>query len=72
VAKSRIGQKPRLNVYTMMLVIAFVALTVGSVVLLLEIRKWGEDSRPWDTGGVQVKSGFLLETPADAIRPFKA
>ena len=70
-AKARIGQKPRLNVYAMMLVIAFVSLTVGSVVLLLEIRKWGDDSRPWDTSKLQVKSSFLLDNPSDTTQPYK-
>lgn len=63
-AKAAVGQKPRLNVYTMMLVIAFLSLTIGSVVLLLEIRKWGESTRPWDTSGAQVKATSSLDLPS--------
>ena len=47
-AKATIGQKPRLNVYTMMLVISFVAITFGSVMLLLELKRCGEGYRWWD------------------------
>ena len=56
-AKTQIGQKPKLNVYTMMLVISFVTITVGCVVLLLELRRWGDGPRYWDTREVQVKEG---------------
>jgi len=63
VAKATIGQKPRLNVYTMMLVISFVAITFGSVMLLLELKRWGEGYRWWDTSGVQVKQGATFHAP---------
>jgi hypothetical protein len=69
VAKTTIGQKPRLNVYTMMLVISFVAITVGCAVLHHELKKWSDPGssswmqRWWDTSNVQVKQGATYRAP---------
>ena len=68
-AKTTIGQKPRLNVYTMMLVISFVAITVGCGVLHNELKKWSDPGsnswlqRWWDTSNVQVKQGATYHAP---------
>ena len=68
-AKTTIGQKPRLNVYTMMLVISFVAITVGCAVLHNELKKWSEPGsnswlqRWWDTSNVQVKQSASYRAP---------
>ena len=69
-AKTTIGQKPRLNVYTMMLVISFVAITVGCAMLHLELKKWGDPGssglqRWWDTSNVQVKQGATYRAPRE-------
>lgn len=37
--------QPRFTVYSMMLIIAFIALTTGSVLLYLELQTYGEF--PW-------------------------
>ncbi len=38
-------QKQPLNVYTVMLIVAFLALTIASLLLYLELTQWG--SFPW-------------------------
>lgn len=39
------GTRPKINVYTMMLIIAFLALSIACLLLYLELRRWG--SFPW-------------------------
>jgi hypothetical protein len=54
-------QKQKLNVYTMMLVIAFLAITTACLLLYLELRRWG--SYPWwQTRGVMTTS-YHIEQP---------
>ena len=60
-------QKPRLNVYTMMLLLSFIALLVGTILLVMELSKYGEFLDWWNTQGTQpvqamiapLLSGFL-------------
>ena len=47
-------QKQKLNVYTVMLVISFVALTTGCVFLYLELHRYGKPLEWWDTRSVQA------------------
>jgi len=44
-------EKPSFNVYTMMLVLAFLALVAGSVFFYLELNDYGPGT-PWSTSGV--------------------
>ena len=44
-----IVQKPRSNVYTMMLILSFIALLVACLVLWLEIEAYGGFPTPWKT-----------------------
>ncbi len=56
-------QKQKLSIYTMMLLIAFLAITTACLLLYLELRRWG--SFPWwKTQGVMTTSyHFEQHTP---------
>ena len=48
-------QKQGLNVYTMMLVVSFIAMTIASVMMYLELQKYG--TYPWwDTSSARPQS----------------
>lgn len=55
-------QKQGLSIYTVLLIIAFLALTIGTVFLYLEMRKWGDGWRLWDTSGSQPAVSQLDRT----------
>lgn len=60
-------QKQPFNVYTVMLIIAFCAITLACLLLYLELRRWG--SFPWwkaETGGGAATS-YLYEPDAPAF-----
>ena len=46
--------KPGTNVYTVMLLVSFIALLAGAILLLVELRRWGDfpSETPWDTSSV--------------------
>lgn len=46
--------KQSLNVYTVMLLVSFIALLAGAILLLAELRQWGNfpSETPWDTSSV--------------------
>ncbi len=46
--------KQSLNVYTVMLLVSFIALLIGAIMLLVELRRWGDfpSETPWDTSSV--------------------
>jgi hypothetical protein len=60
-ASTTVEQKPRANIYTMMLVLAFCAVIVACVVLWLELKTYG-DYPWWETKGVAPATSWL--TPA--------
>lgn len=60
-ASTTVEQKPRANIYTMMLVLAFCAIAVACVVLWLELKTYG-DYPWWETKGVAPATSWL--TPA--------
>ncbi|MBW3596164.1 MAG: hypothetical protein KY475_02695 [Planctomycetes bacterium] len=45
-------QKPKFNVYTMMLILSLMALVTGCILLYLELQPYGEFMKWWDTSGV--------------------
>ena len=46
--------KESLNVYTVMLLVSFIALLAGAILLLVELRRWGAfpSETPWYTSSV--------------------
>lgn len=44
------------SIYSMLLIISFIALVIGCVLLHQELQKWGSfgPPRPWNTGGLNV------------------
>jgi hypothetical protein len=55
-------QKQKLNVYTVMLIVAFVALLTACLLLYLELRQYG--SMPWwKTEGAQPTPVLQLDGP---------
>jgi hypothetical protein len=60
-ASTPVEQKPRANIYTMMLVLAFFAIIVACVVLWLELKTYG-DYPWWETKGIAPATSWL--TPA--------
>jgi hypothetical protein len=66
VRESGVVQKQPLNVYTVMLIVAFFAITIACLLLYLELRQWG--SFPWwkaQSGG----GAAAYVTPAEAALP---
>ncbi len=51
-------QKQPLNVYTVMLIIAFLALAIASLLLYLELTQWG--SFPWWRGESRGAAALAL------------
>jgi hypothetical protein len=51
-ANQPIGQKPGTNVYTVMLILSFCAIITATVLLAIELQRFGfPDVVPWNTGG---------------------
>ena len=50
---SEVVQKQQLNVYTVMLIVAFCAITIACLLLYLELRRWG--SFPLVEGGMRCR-----------------
>jgi hypothetical protein len=63
-----VEQKPRANVYTMMLVVSLCAIIVACVLLWLELKSYG-DFPQWDTKGVAPATSWLApsENGSDAV-----
>jgi hypothetical protein len=45
--------KPNTNVYTMMLILSFIFLTTASVIMAMELSRFGNTLTPWDTRSAQ-------------------
>jgi hypothetical protein len=48
-------EKQRTNIYTMMLMLSFIALVTGSIILSMEWQKFDTES-PWNTGAANPKA----------------
>lgn len=48
-------EKQRTNIYTMMLILSFLALVTGSIILSLEWQKFEGDA-PWNTSAVNPRA----------------
>lgn len=60
-------QKQRLNVYTMMLIISFIAICTAIVLLYMELNKYG--AYPWwKTGDAIPKTSYLESSPVHPVR----
>jgi hypothetical protein len=62
-AKDAIEEKPRFDIYTMMLIIAFLAITVACFLLWFELKAYGPFPQ-WKTEGVAPVTSSLW--PSDA------
>lgn len=60
-------QKQQLNVYTVMLIVAFLAITTASLLLYLELRRWGEGF-PWWKADVGISTSYLAPTDTPEAR----
>ncbi len=54
-------QKQKLNIYTMMLLIAFLAIATACLLLYLELRRWG--SYPWWKTSAVMTTSAPMEQP---------
>ena len=70
----QVVQKQQLNVYTVMLIVAFCAIITASLLLYLELRRWG--SFPWwkaETGAGATTSYIYQsegpELPTPCLKP---
>ncbi|MCP3693790.1 MAG: hypothetical protein GY917_16425 [Planctomycetaceae bacterium] len=68
-------QKMPLNVYTMMLVIAFMCITVACVLLWQELKQWGDGPVWWKatghiTSSSEMARSFPLDQASTDIKPF--
>lgn len=59
-------RKPRPDLYTMLLIVAFLALVIGTVFLYLESARYG----PTPPGQPTVSTGLLFPPPADPRDPW--
>jgi hypothetical protein len=65
-----------LSVYTMLLVIAFMCITVACVLLWQELKKWGTGPDWWNTSvsavtPTDLPDSFQLARQASELEPFK-
>ena len=52
-------QKQQVNIYAVMLIIAFLSISLGCLLLYMELTRWG--SFPWwNTGGTGAAAGLIL------------
>ncbi len=58
-ASTPVEQKPRANIYTMLLVLSFFAIVVACVVLWLELKTYG-DYPWWETKGIAPPTSWLM------------
>jgi hypothetical protein len=72
--EQQVVQKQQLNVYTVMLIVAFCAITVACLLLYMELRRWG--SFPWwkaETGAGATTSYIYQsegpELPTPCLKP---
>jgi hypothetical protein len=49
-----IEQKQRNNIYTMMLILSFIGITVACVLLWMELQNYGEFPNWWKTSGISI------------------
>ncbi len=56
-------QKQKLSIYTMMLIISFLAITTACLLLYLELKRWG--SYPWwnTSGAMSTSFNFEQQVP---------
>ena len=57
---SEVVQKQQLNVYTVMLIVAFCAVSIACGLLYFELRRWG--SFPWWKAQSSVSTSYLFKT----------
>ncbi len=59
-----------LNIYTVMLLISFICVLAGTIVLIGELRRWGNfpSESPWDTSSVGTSSTSNVELPPSYLR----
>ena len=51
-ANQPLAQKPGTNVYTVMLILSFCAIVAATIILAMELRRFGfPEVVPWNTGG---------------------
>jgi hypothetical protein len=68
---SGVVQKQPLNVYTVMLIVAFCAISIACLLLYLELKRWG--SFPWwkaQTGGSSAAYIYQSELP-EPVSPIR-
>ena len=53
-------QKQQLNVYTVMLIVAFCAISIACLLLYLELRRWG--SFPWWKAESGATTSYIYQT----------
>ena len=57
---SGVVQKQQLNVYTVMLIVAFFAISIACLLLYLELRRWG--SFPWWKAESGATTSYIYQT----------
>lgn len=71
---SEVVQKQQLNVYTVMLIVAFCAVSIACALLYFELRRWG--SFPWWKAQSSVSTSYLYQTevpePGIALPPIQS
>ena len=59
-------QKRKFDVYSMMLILAFIAIIAACVLLAYELERWG-DYPWWNTSDAQPSSTAMLWTDSDGL-----
>jgi hypothetical protein len=60
--ESGVVQKQPLNVYTVMLIVAFFAISIACLLLYLELKRWG--TFPWWKSQTGAAAAYIYQTEA--------
>ena len=68
--ESGVVQKQPLNVYTVMLIVAFLAISLACLLLYLELKRWG--SFPWWKAQTGATAAYMYQAESpEAVSPVR-
>lgn len=62
-SSDKAGRKSSLNIYTVMLLMSFIALTIGAILLFMELQRFG-DWPQWRTSQAEVHTVQPAHAPS--------
>jgi hypothetical protein len=68
--ESGVVQKQPLNVYTVMLIVAFFAISIACLLLYLELKRWG--SFPWWKAQTGATAAYIYQSESlESVSPVR-